>query len=76
MSNPLFQQATQGRPSKIQAIRQMMGTLRGQDPNKIIPLLMQKNPQFARFAQECKGKTPSQVAAQYGINLDDFKGIF
>ena len=54
----------------------MMGTLRGQDPNKIIPLLMQKNPQFARFAQECRGKTPSQVAAQYGINLDDFKGIF
>ena len=44
MSNPLFQQATQGGPSKIQAIRQMMGTLRGQDPNKIIPLLMQKNP--------------------------------
>lgn len=75
MSNPLFQQAAQGGPSKIQAIRQMMGALRGQDPNKIIPLLMQKNPQFAQFAQQCRGKTPAQVAAQYGINLDDYKGI-
>lgn len=75
MSNPLFQKAAGG-ANPVAMIAQLISALKGKDPEKLIPLLMQKNPQFARFAQECRGKTPSQVAAQYGINLDDFKGIF
>lgn len=75
MGNPLFQAAQGGGLSKIQAMKQLMGTLRGQDPSKIIPLLAQKNPQFAQFVRECQGKTPAQVAAQYGVNLDDLRGI-
>lgn len=75
MSNPLFQKAAGG-ANPVAMIAQLISALKGKDPEKLIPLLMQRNPQFARFAQECRGKTPSQVAAQYGINLDDFKGIF
>lgn len=77
MSNPLFSAAQQGGGtiSNVQAVRQLMASLQGQDPNKVIPLLAQRNPQFAQFAQQCKGKTPEQVAAQYGIDLNMLKSI-
>lgn len=77
MSNPLFQtaQGGGGTISNVQAVRQLMATLRGQDPNKVIPLLAQRNPQFAQFVRECQGKTPDQVAAQYGLDLAQIKSI-
>lgn len=75
MSNPLFQTAAGG-ANPIAMIAQLVSVLKGKDPEKLIPLLMQRNPQFAQFVQSCKGKTPEQVAAEHGIDLNQFKGLF
>ena len=72
MSNPLFQKAAGG-ANPIAMIAQLISVLKGKDPEKLIPLLMQRNPQFAQFVQSCKGK---QVAAEHGIDLSQFKGLF
>lgn len=75
MSNPLFQTAAGG-ANPIAMIAQLVSVLKGKDPEKLIPLLMQRNPHFAQFVQSCKGKTPEQVAAEHGIDLNQFKGLF
>ena len=75
MSNPLFQKASNG-ANLASMITQLAFALNGKDPAKLIPLLMQRNPQFAQFVQSCKGKTPEQVAAEHGIDLSQFKGLF
>ena len=51
-------------------LKQMMGMLRGQDPQQVARNLMQRNPQFAAFVQQNQGKTVEQIAGEYGINLD------
>ena len=75
MSNPLFQKAAGG-ANLVAMIAQLIFALKGKDPEKLIPLLMQRNPQFAQFVQSCKEKTPEQVAAEHGIDLNQFKGLF
>ena len=75
MSNPLFQKAAGG-TNPVAMIAQLISVLKGKDPEKLIPMLMQRNPQFAQFVQSCKGKTPEQVAAEHGIDLNQFKGLF
>ena len=51
-------------------MKQMMGMLRGQDPQQVARNLMQRNPQFAAFVQQNQGKTMEQIAGEYGIDLD------
>ena len=48
MSNPLFQKAAGG-ANLVAMIAQLIFALKGKDPEKLIPLLMQRNPQFAQF---------------------------
>lgn len=50
-------------------LKQMVGMLRSQDPNQVAQLMAQRNPQFAAFMQQNKGKTPEQIAADYGIDM-------
>lgn len=56
-------------------LKQMMGMLRGQDPQQVARNLMQRNPQFAAFVQQNQGKTVEQIAGEYGINLDLVRSI-
>lgn len=56
-------------------LKQMMGMLRGQDPHQVARNLMQRNPQFAEFVQQNKGKTVEQIAGEYGIDLDLVRSI-
>ena len=51
-------------------IRQTMDMLRGQDPRQIAQLMAQRNPQFAAFMQQNQGKTPEQIAAENGIDMN------
>ena len=51
-------------------IRQTMDMLRGQDPRQIAQLMAQRNPQFAAFLQQNQGKTPEQIAAENGIDMN------
>ena len=51
-------------------IRQTMDILRGQDPRQVAQLMAQRNPQFAAFLQQNQGKTPEQIAAENGIDMN------
>ena len=51
-------------------IRQTMSMLRGQDPQKVAQMFMQRNPQFAAFVQQNQGKTVDQIAAENGIDMN------
>ena len=39
-----------------------------QNPNVIFNQMMRTNPQFAKFVNDNKGKTPEQIANDYGID--------
>lgn len=62
--NPLFQTAAPAM-GNISALLSMM---RGKDPNAVMQLLAQRNPQFRQFYQSCQGKTMEQVAQEYGVD--------
>ena len=60
-NNPL---ATMGQ------LKQMVGMIRGQDPRQLAQLMAQRNPQFAEFLRQNQGKSPEQIAADYGIDMN------
>ena len=49
----------------VGSIRQMMG---GQNPDVVMKLFAQKNPQFAQFVKDNQGKSPEQIAKDYGLD--------
>lgn len=76
--NPLMQ-AMGGTPfANIQSIMNQIGQLRqlaGDNPNAAIHMLSQRNPQFAQFLQQNKGKSPEQIAKDYGIDWNMVQSI-
>ena len=69
--NPLAQMM--GRQSGMGDIMKIMSMVRGKDPNAVMGMLAQKNPQFRQFMEECRGKTPEQVAQEYGVDLSTIR---
>ena len=65
------QQATpQNNPLAMMGqLKQMVGMIRGQDPRQVAQLMAQRNPQFAKFLRQNQGKSPEQIAADYGIDM-------
>jgi hypothetical protein len=55
----------QGMMGQINQLKQLM---RGSDPNSVMQMMAQKNPQFAQFMRENQGKTPEQIAKDYGLD--------
>lgn len=41
------------------------------DPSSLISDLMQSNPQFAKFYEENRGRTPQEAFAAYGYDFDE-----
>lgn len=72
--NPLMM-AMQGGNNKMAQVMQVMKMLRSGNPDQIAQQMMQSNPQFRQFVEQNKGKTPEQVAEEYGIDLNQFKGM-
>ena len=66
------QQATpQNNPLAMMGqLKQMVGMIRGQDPRQVAQLMAQRNPQFAEFLRQNQGKSPEQIAADYGIEMN------
>lgn len=56
-------------PNPIQAAMQMAQSLRGSSPEQVMQTMMRSNPQFARFVEQNRGKTPEQIAKENGIDL-------
>ena len=50
-------------------LKQMVGMLRGQNPQQVALQMAQRNPQFAAFMQQNQGKTVEQIAAENGIDM-------
>lgn len=49
----------------VNGIKQMMN---GKNPDTVMNLFAQKNPQFAQFLQDNQGKSPEQIARDYGLD--------
>lgn len=49
----------------VGSIKQMMN---GQNPDVVMKLFAQRNPQFAQFVKDNQGKSPEQIAKDYGLD--------
>ena len=75
--NPLMM-AMQGANSpanKMGQIANVMKMLKSGNPEMIAHQMMQSNPQFRQFVETNKGKSPEQVAKEYGIDLNQIKNM-
>lgn len=75
--NPLMM-AMQGANSpmnKMGQVANVLKMLRSGNPEQIAQQMMQNNPQFRQFVEANKGKTPEQVAREYGVDLNQLKNM-
>ena len=56
----------------VNGIKQMMN---GQNPDTVVKLFSQKNPQFAQFLRDNQGKSPQQIAQDYGLDWGMIQGF-
>lgn len=68
-SNGIF---GQGVASRVDALRQMIGG----NPDAFMAQMMQTNPQFAEFVNANRNKTPEQIAADYGLDINPLRKFF
>lgn len=59
----------------INTINMLKTILSGQDPDVLFNQMVNNNPQFKRFVEENKGKTPEQIAREHGINPELLKRL-
>ena len=71
--NPLVNMM--GGNEMLRTIANMKRMMAGQDPNTVMRMMAQRNPQFAQFVDENKGKSPEQIAKEYGIDWNMIKGM-
>lgn len=69
MSSSLFGNQPQGIFSRVNSLRQMVGG----NPDAFMQQMMQANPQFAEFVNQNRNKTPEQIAADYGLDIDPIR---
>lgn len=74
--NPMLEMLGRSQPSAnnplamVSQLKQMAQMIRGRDPQQLVQAFAQRNPQFAAFMQQNQGKTPEQIAAENGIDMD------
>ena len=56
----------------VNGIKQMMN---GKNPDTVMKLFAQKNPQFAQFLRDNQGKSPQQIAQDYGLDWSMIQGF-
>lgn len=56
----------------VNGIKQMMN---GQNPDTVMKMFAQKNPQFAQFLRDNQGKSPQQIAQNYGLDWNMVQGF-
>lgn len=75
--NPLIQSMGTPRPNNpMSSLGNIFRMLKNGNPEQIAMNLMQKNPQFKAFMNANQGKSPEQVAQQYGIDINHIMGQF
>ena len=75
--NPLMMamQGANNPMNKMGQFSNLMKMLRSGNPEQIAQQMMQNNPQFWQFVESNRGKTPEQVAREYGIDLNQIKSM-
>ena len=75
--NPLM--ATMGPMNNMRQMMQMVNGIKqmmnGQSPDTVMKLFAQKNPQFAQFLRDNQGKSPQQIAQDYGLDWNMVQGF-
>lgn len=75
--NPLM--ASMGPMNNIRQMMQMVNGIKqmmnGQNPDTVMKMFAQKNPQFAQFLQDNHGKSPQQIAQDYGLDWNIVQGF-
>lgn len=66
--NPLLNAMMPQQNNVAQTVSGIMNMVRGKDPNAVVNMMMQKNPQFAQFVRENQGLSEEQIAAKYGFD--------
>jgi hypothetical protein len=57
--------------SQLSLLRQMLGS----DPGSVVQALVRTNPDFARFYEENRGKTPEQAFSDNGIDISQVRQL-
>lgn len=78
MANPILQMLGSMRQENSLAgrVAEVRRMLNGQGPEVLFNRMMQNNPAFAQFVQENRGKSPEQLAQEYGIDLRQIMQAF
>ena len=75
--NPLM--ASMGPMNNMRQMMQMVNGIKkmmnGQNPDTVMKLFAQKNPQFAQFLRDNQGKSPQQIAQEYGLDWNMVQGF-
>lgn len=74
--NPLMQMMGNQPKNNMSQIGSIMQMLKSGNPQQMFQNMIQSNPQFRQFVEANKGKTPQQVAKEYGIDLNAIMGQF
>ena len=80
MINPIMQalnganrqQSSSNMLGRMLEIKQL---LNGQAPEVIYNRMMQSNPAFANFVRQNAGKSPEQLAQEYGVDLQTLQNL-
>ena len=72
--NPLM--ANMGNVQQImQTVNNLRRMMEGQNPDSVMQMMAQKNPQFAQFLMDNQGKSPEQIAKDYGLDWNMVQGL-
>lgn len=55
---------------QINDLMALIQTIKSGNPSEIFDRQMRENPQFQKFVDENKGKSPEEIAEKYGIDYN------
>lgn len=73
MASSLFKNSSNASGSDaVSMLRQIVGT----DPNAAFESMYRSNPRFRQFADSMKGKSPEDAFREYGLDFNQYRGLF
>lgn len=70
MPSSIFGNSNQGRGTDLHSL---LNAMRNGNPGAVAQQMMESNPQFRRFVEQNRGKSPEQVAKEHGVDLNMFR---
>lgn len=68
MGNPILARMASSRNDIASIVQMAKG-----NPQAVFDQMMKSNPKFVDFVKSCEGKSPEQIATQYGVDLSLIK---